>query len=114
MKAADEQENWISDSGLSSSISILYLPKPITIPYTRASGRRVWMRAHWDRAKLQVPCRGSGKASGGGGHGFFVHSAVWMQLEPFPAPWRLSCGQRWGMVACIAFANEVFYGHLAE
>lgn len=47
------------------------------------AARRVWMWAHWGRA----PCRGSGKArGGGGGHGFFVHSAVWMQLEPFPAP----------------------------
>lgn len=27
MKTADEQENWISDSSLSSSTSILYLPE---------------------------------------------------------------------------------------
>lgn len=39
------------------------------------------MRARWGRVKLQVPCRGSGNAGGGGGDGFFVHSAVWMQLE---------------------------------
>lgn len=71
-----------SDSGLSSSTSIPYLPKPVRIPCSRASSRRVWMRAHWGKVKLQVPCRGSGNAGGGdGGHGFFVHSVVWMQME---------------------------------
>jgi len=42
------------------------------VPYTRACGRRVWVRAHWGRVKIRVPCRGSGKASGGDGHGFFL------------------------------------------
>lgn len=59
---------------------ILYPPKPVMIHYTRASGRR----AHWGRVQLQVPCRCSGKVSGGSDHGFFC--AVWMQPELFPAP----------------------------
>lgn len=80
--------------------------KAVVAPCAGDSSTRAWVRARWGRAKLQLPCRGSGKASGGGGHGSFVHTAVWMQLEPFPVPRRLSCGRRWGAAAGIAWVRK--------
>lgn len=58
---------------------ILHPPKPVPVPYTRASGRRDGLRTHWGRVQLQVPCRCSGKVRGGGDHGFYC--AVWIQLQ---------------------------------
>lgn len=37
MKTVDAQENYISDSGISSSTSVLCPRKAVVIPYTRAA-----------------------------------------------------------------------------
>lgn len=116
MKTADEQENWISDDGLSTSTSIHYPPQLVMIPFTRAK----WQE-HVDVSSL------------GWGEGTDALRRFWKgQWCWWRQPWflcvqcsvdvaeSLSCilkaflGWRCGTIAWIVFANEVFDSHLAE
>lgn len=84
---------------------ILYPPKPVMIPHTRASGRRVWAEGPLGQGTatgaLQLFCKGQ----------WWWWPWVFLcsvgAARILPCSWRLSCDHRWGTIAWITFHNEV-------